>query len=195
MRFFRGCVLLALCSVTLDALATDCTVANRAAVLALPLLAFDQDPHRGWQPLAEVPSCWLDTAELIAEYRRQPRAAGDRPLIWHEAQLRALSGQRDPASALMRQTYKPAQADIGGWNAYVDATIAFLDDDLPALRQARERLAALPPPPGHVLQQGHVTLDAEQVPWPPRLDVVDALVRCMYQPYELAYFSCPLSQL
>jgi hypothetical protein len=195
MRFFRGGVLLALSSVVAPALATDCTVANRAAVLALPLQAFDQNPRDGWRPLTEEPSCWLETAELIAAYRRQPKAAGDRPLIWHEAQLRALSGQRDPASALMRQTYKPAQADIGGWNPYVDATIAFLDDDLPALRQARERLAALPPPPGHVLQQGGVMMDGERVPWPPRLDVIDALVRCMYQPYELAYGACPLSQL
>lgn len=196
MRLNACLVFLALSCASAPLLAAECTVANRDAVLALPLQVFDGDPDAGWRPLAGRPGCSLETADLIADYRRQqPKAAGDLPLLWREAQLRALGGQRDPASALMRATYKPAHADVGGWNAYVDATIAFLDDDLPALKQARARLAALPPPAGRVLNAGHVQMSsdpaAEQVPWPPRLPVVDALLRCMYQPYALAYAACP----
>lgn len=192
MRLTACLMFLALSGASAPLLAAECSVANRDAVLALPLQVFDGDPGAGWRPLADRPGCSLETADLIADYRRQqPKAAGDLPLIWREAQLRALGGQRDPASALMRTTYKPAHADVGGWNAYVDATIAFLDDDLPALKQARARLAALPPPPGRVVRNGMVQVEAEQVPWPPRLPVVDALVRCMYQPYALAYEACP----
>ena len=195
MRLTACLMFLALSGASAPLLAAECSVANRDAVLALPLQVFDGDPDAGWRPLADRPGCSLETADLIADYRRQqPKAAGDRPLIWREAQLRALGGQRDPASALMRTTYKPAHADVGGWNAYVDATIAFLDDDLPALKQARARLAALPPPPGRMVRMvrnGMVQVEAEQVPWPPRLPVVDALVRCMYQPYALAYAACP----
>jgi hypothetical protein len=192
MRLNHCLVFLALSCASAPLLAAECTLANRDAVLALPLQVFDGDPDAGWRPLADRPGCVLETAELIADYRRQqPAAAGDPPLVWREAQLRALGGERDPASALMRTTYKPKHADVGGWNAYVDATIAFLDDDLPALKHARARLAALPPPPGRVVRDGKVQVEAEQVPWPPRLDVVDALVRCMYQPYALAYEACP----
>lgn len=192
MRLTACLMFLALSGASAPLLAAECSVANRDAVLALPLQVFDGDADADWRPLADRPGCSLETADLIADYRRQqPKAAGDRPLIWREAQLRALGGQRDPASALMRTTYKPAHADVGGWNAYVDATIAFLDDDLPALKQARARLAALPPPPGRVVRNGMVQVEAEQVPWPPRLPVVDALVRCMYQPYALAYEACP----
>lgn len=192
MRLTACLMFLALSGASAPLLAAECSVANRDAVLALPLQVFDGDPDAGWRPLADRPGCSLETADLIADYRRQqPKAAGDLPLIWREAQLRALGGQRDPASALMRSTYKPAHADAGGWNAYVDATIAFLDDDLPALKKARARLAALPPPPGRVFRDGMVQVEAEQVPWPPRLPVVDALVRCMYQPYALAYEACP----
>ena len=192
MRLTACLMFLALSCASAPLLAAECSVANRDAVLALPLQVFDGDPDAGWRPLADRPGCSLETADLIADYRRQqPKATSDRPLIWREAQLRALGGQRDPASALMRSTYKPAHADVGGWNAYVDATIAFLDDDLPALKQARAWLAALPPPPGRVVRNGMVQVEAEQVPWPPRLPVVDALVRCMYQPYALAYEACP----
>lgn len=192
MRLTACLMFLALPCASAPLLAAECSVANRDALLALTLQVFDGDPDAGWRPLADRPGCSLETADLIADYRRQqPKAAGDLPLIWREAQLRALGRQRDPASALMRTTYKPAHADVGGWNAYVDATIAFLDDDLPGLKQARARLAALPPPPGRVVRDGRVQVEAEQVPWPPRLPVVDALVRCMYQPYALAYEACP----
>ncbi|MBH1433376.1 hypothetical protein I5U42_18965 [Stenotrophomonas maltophilia] len=80
----------------------------------------------------------------------------------------------------------------------MDATIAFLDDDLPALRRARARLAALPLPPGTTLREGMVEMRSAQglqhVAWPPRLKAVDDLIRCMYQPYALASESCPQSQ-
>ena len=124
-------------------LAGECQFDNRAELLAMPPDAFNQGPGEGWDALVERAGCQLELADLFAAYRRQAKASGHPELAWHESQLRAYEGQRDPASALMRLTYKPADADPEGWNLYVDATIAFLDDDLPTLRRARARLAEI----------------------------------------------------
>ena len=40
-------------------------------------------------------------------------------------------------------------------------------------------MAALPPPPGRVVRDGKVQVEAEQVPWPPRLDVLDGRLRAL----------------
>ncbi|MCO7470168.1 hypothetical protein NJG16_08825 [Stenotrophomonas maltophilia] len=198
MRFSRSLIALALTVASTPAWADECHFDNRAELLAMSPEAFDQGPGEGWDVLVRRAGCQLELADLFAAYRRQAKASGHPQLAWHEAQLRAYEGQRDPASALMRLTYKPAGADPEGWNLYVDATIAFLDDDLPALRRARARLAALPLPPGTTLREGMVEMRNAQglqhVAWPPRLKTVDDLIRCMYQPYALASESCPQSQ-
>lgn len=198
MRFHRSLIALALAIATASASADECRFDNRAELLAMPPEAFDQGPGEGWDALVRRAGCQLELADLFAAYRRQAKASGHPELAWHEAQLRAYEGQRDPASALMRLTYRPAGADPEGWNLYVDATIAFLDDDLPALRRARARLAALPLPPGTTLRDGMVEMRSAQglqhIAWPPRLKTVDDLIRCMYQPYALASESCPQSR-
>jgi len=198
MRFSRSLIALALTVASTPAWADECHFDNRAELLAMSPEAFDHGPGEGWDALGWRAGCQLELADLFAAYRRQAKASGHPQLAWHEAQLRAYEGQRDPASALMRLTYKPAGADPEGWNLYVDATIAFLDDDLPALRRARARLAALPLPPGTTLREGMVEMRNAQglqhVAWPPRLKAVDDLIRCMYQPYALASESCPQSQ-
>lgn len=198
MRRFLSLISLALATATASASADECHFDNRAELLAMSPEAFDHGPGEGWDVLVRRAGCQLELADLFAAYRRQAKASGHPQLAWHEAQLRAYEGQRDPASALMRLTYKPAGADPEGWNLYVDATIAFLDDDLPALRRARARLAALPLPPGTTLRDGRVEMRSAQglqhVAWPPRLKTVDDLIRCMYQPYALASESCPQSQ-
>ena len=195
MKFSRVVLLLALAGASAPALADDCRFDDHAGLQAMTPEAFNRGPGDGWDALIERSGCQLEIADLFAAYRRQSKAAGHTELTWHEAQLRADAGQRDPASALMRLTYRPRNADPEGWNLYVDATIAFLDDDLPALRRMRARLAALPPPAGSGLNDGSALMQAvdgaQRAPWPPRLKIVDALIRCMYQPYALASGSCP----
>ncbi|HIE1101957.1 MULTISPECIES: hypothetical protein [Stenotrophomonas] len=195
MKFSRVILLLALAGSSASALADDCRFDDRAGLLAMTPEAFNRGPGEGWDALIDRSGCQREIADLFAAYRRQAKATGHTELTWHEAQLRADAGQRDPASALMRLTYRPRNADPDGWNLYVDATIAFLDDDLPALRRMRARLAALPPPAGRGLSDGPALMQAadgtQAVPWPPRLKIVDALIRCMYQPYALASGSCP----
>lgn len=178
MRFHRSLIALALAIAAASASADECRFDNRAELLAMSPAAFDHGPGEGWDALVRRAGCQLELADLFAAYRRQAKASGHPQLAWHEAQLRAYEGQRDPASALMRLTYRPAGADPEGWNLYVDA--------------------ALPLPPGTTLKEGMVEMRNAQglqhVAWPPRLKTVDDLIRCMYQPYALASESCPQSQ-
>lgn len=85
--------------------------------------------------------------------------------------------------------------DRGGWNPYVDATIAFLRKDRAALDRARATLAAYVSPPGSGLppvKDGYIELafadgQVRKVRWPPNIDVVDGLAQCFGQPYRQAY--------
>lgn len=192
MHGTRSLLLLALSAAVFPASADDCAV-DRTEMLALTPDQFDQDLRGGWRPMAEKAQCQLAAADLIAAYRAQPKAAGNSTMIWHEAQLRAEAGQDARAVALMRQTYKPAP-DAGGWNPYVDASIALIEKDRPALAAARAALAALPAPPEANVKDGFFSFampsgEVMQVAWPPNLDVVDAFVRCFGQSYRQAYSS------
>jgi hypothetical protein len=151
-----------------------------AASMALGVQAFDQNMEGGWRELARRPGCEERAAELIAAYREaiQRRMS---LLYWHEGQLRAGLGQNEAAIRLMDLSRKP---DDDSWNFYVDATIAFLRGDRPALTAERDRLAALPAPADfreQTLPSGY------RVRWPMNLDVVDGLVRCFGQSYRDAY--------
>jgi hypothetical protein len=70
----------------------------------------------------------------------------------------------------------------------VDATIAFLRGDRPALLAARTALAALPRPADFAprdVQGRPVAMN-----WPPNLNVVDGLLACFGRPYAEAYGGC-----
>jgi hypothetical protein len=157
-----------------------CEVDNRA-MRALGMDAFDQDMTGGWRALSQRPGCEARAAGLIRDYRtfleqRLPI------LYWHEAQLRAGLGENEAAIALMERSRR--RDDRYGWNPYVEATIAFLRGDRPALIAARARLAALPRPADfeeQTLPNGYRTR------WPQNLDVVDGLIRCFGRPYRNAY--------
>lgn len=167
---------------------------DRSRLLGLDESHFDQDETGGWRALAAKPGCDLVAADLLRDYRQvHGNAAGI--LYWHEGQLRALAGQAEAAVALMARSRKPDDADRAGWNPYVDATIAYLRKDRPALEQARARLAAVVPPIGDgvpPVKDGYmeVRLDNGQMMkflWPPNIDVVDGLLQCFDKPYEVAY--------
>jgi hypothetical protein len=142
--------------------------------------AFDQDMNGGWRKIANVPGCEQVAADVIKDYRAFLEGRMS-ILFWHEAQLRANSGDYAPAIKLMRQSYK--DQDFFGWNHYVTATIAFLKNDKKSLLKARKRLAALPDPAERRcvdITGKTITCDA----WPPNLDVVDGLITCFGKPYR-----------
>lgn len=155
------------------------------AMMELRITAFDQDPNGGWRALARRPACKGEAAELIRIYRSRQESFLSM-LFWHEGQLRASRGEIGEAVALFEKAKRPA--DDSGWNAYADATIAFLKKDKAALLEARERLLQTPKPP----EQQWV--DANGKPraapkWPMNIDVVNALVACFGKSYDEAYGS------
>ncbi|AMU96094.1 hypothetical protein AOA14_15920 [Sphingopyxis terrae subsp. terrae NBRC 15098] len=174
---------------------------DRNAILQLDPNMFDQDDKAGWRELANRDGCQAAAADAIALYIESHRETLVRQwqlpsFKWHEAQLRAMAGQVSQATRLMRQSIKPEKGPEGfegwtdyalPWNQYVLATIAFLEGDMDALKEARDRLANSPMPPGFD------TLDRSQVSvppsWPLNLDVVDGLIACIGQPYQEAYGS------
>ncbi|MFZ2235102.1 MAG: hypothetical protein WAV67_01875, partial [Dokdonella sp.] len=81
-----------------------------------------------------------------------------------------------------------------GLNAYADATIAFLRGDRQELDKALADLKATPAPPGETLDDGKIQTTwpdgtKRAVPWPPNVDVVEGLQRCIGKPYRDAYGS------
>ena len=168
---------------------------DKSEMLALDEQSFDQDVGNGgggWRRIASNQECELVAADLIAEYR-QVHGTNSPLLFWHEGQLRAFSGQYPQAIALLKNSYKPEGQDFG-WNAYADATIAFLEDDRQKLDQAIARLKSTPAPPGETLQEGQLEMTQPdgtkfKMRWPLNVDVVQGLQRCMGKPYRDAYGS------
>ena len=158
-------------------------------MLALDEEAFDQGTQ-GWR-LLERQGCYSAAADLIAAYRAKRHPKRDTTSWFHEAQMRAYAGDYARAVAILpnaRHRY-----DGFGWNAYLDATAAFLRRDRAALDAARERLAATPLPHTHQWlfdDAGRPIAVPAPGPgerWPPNLAVVDALQRCFARSYRQAY--------
>ena len=173
--------------------ATTCSY-DKAAMLGLDEEEFDQDLSGGWRAVANTSGCELAAADLLAAYRTQhPKVSA--VLAWHEGQLRAMAGQYERAIPLLNQDRKPPGQDLAGWNYYVDATLAFLRQDKPALLNARHQLAAVPyaegiglPPlkNGYFEVPGQPGHPATHMRWPPNIDVVDGLVACFGKSYSEA---------
>lgn len=170
---------------------------DKARLMALDEQHFDQDTSNGgggWRAVAAESGCELAAADLIRDYREAHGSQSD-ILYWHEAQLRAFAGDYKQAILLMERSHKPMNSDPGGWNPYVDATIAFLQKDRSALGEARARLAAMQPSPDQGMppvKDGFIELpmangQTMKMRWPPNLDVVDGLIRCFDRPYSSAY--------
>jgi hypothetical protein len=158
-------------------------IADRERLLALDPRAFDQDLEGGWRAVALREECQSAAADLIRDYRRL-HGLSDSILYWHEGQLRALAGETKAAIALFERSRK-GPGDRFGWDAYVDATIAFLRHDRRALMAARESLARLPRPADFDPRdpQGHPL----RMAWPVNLDVVDGFIACFGRTYVQAY--------
>jgi hypothetical protein len=108
-------------------------VFDRARLLALDEHSFDQDMNGGWRAVAQNEECTEVAADLIRECR-ETRGLLSTILYWHEGQLRATAGSTDEAIRLFEKSRKAE--DAFGWNLYVDASLAFLRHDKPALLAA-----------------------------------------------------------
>lgn len=158
--------------------------ASRPAVAPQPPIAsalrqtyrqFDQRPGKGWRKLAN-PGQHQRAARLIDLYSANRPGLLEwqkRNLSFHAGQLYAFAGQtklalqRFKASRIPKE---PPNLPIR-WNAYVDATIAFLKNDRVGLKKHRDKVAAGPKFRGTI----------------PNLNVVDALLANFGKPYAIAY--------
>ena len=169
---------------------------DRDALLAMSFENFDQDLDGGWRVIADRDECQIEAADLLAEYRAQyeddPNFHGLSTLIWHEGQVRAGAAQTDQALILFRRSYKEVTHDTDlAWNYYVDATIAFLEQDLAALDAAYAGLKAVPEPDYWVAAaEKFETEYGQKISWPSNLNVVEALRACFGRPYSQAYGNC-----
>ena len=155
---------------------------DRAELLALDEHSFDQDMNGGWRAVARHEECTEIAADLIREYR-ETRGSTSTILYWHEGQLRASAGSTDEAIRLFEKSRKAN--DPVGWNLYVDASIAFLKRDMPALLAARVALASLPRPEDFDPRdaQGNAVV----ISWPLNLSFVDGFITCFDREYKEAY--------
>lgn len=158
---------------------------DREALLALDFAAFDQTESSGWRPLYRA-GCYVEVALLLREYRL--RADGDVPSIipFHEAQMWAYAGETDQALPLFAQAHRTdGSLSAVAWNLYVDGNIAFLRRDRAGLEAAASALAAVPKPPGWDSAVG-VDGNPVSLPWPLNLNVLEAMLRCWDETYEVA---------
>lgn len=158
------------------------------AMMSLDYDAFDTTLGQGWRIVGDTPGCEAAAADLLALYRSEILDAQRRGLMHHEAQLRAASGQTDAAIALIEQVR--AMQTASEMIAYHDAEIAFLRGDLPALRAARARLAAVPQPDYFAEANARFRErypDQRPPIWPLNIDVVDGFIACFGRPYSEAY--------
>lgn len=179
-----------LIALLLAAAAPDCTY-DRAAMMALPQRAFDQDMTGGWRGLS-MRGCQAEAADLIRDWRETNKpGSGASTLYWHEGQLRAEMGQDAAAIALFERSRKTAEEDRGmGWNLYVDGSIAFIRRDRAAFDRARAALAALPKPAGFDLRTKLADGTPITMAWPMNLNVLDGFARCWGKSYNEAYGKC-----
>lgn len=150
---------------------------------------FEENDEVGWPSLVREPGCELAVADLIRRYRIAHGIGmnSQNILLWEEGKLRVFGGEIEDGIKLILASKRD---DDNVWNAYVDATVAFLRRDRNELSAARERLASIPEPPGFAKAAARLQAKTgRSIFWPPNLDIVDGLVACFDQPYFKAYQS------
>ena len=141
--------------------------------------AFDQRPGSGWRKIADEGK-YLEAARLIDRYEQEKKGVEEWQRVnlrFHAGQVYVFADQKDHARARFKTALfakEPADSPIR-WNAYVWATIAFLERDRKKLTSFREEIAK-----GRKLQ-GVV----------PNLDIVDRLIEHFDEPYSVAYRGKP----
>ncbi|HNV68069.1 MAG TPA: penicillin-binding transpeptidase domain-containing protein, partial [Candidatus Ozemobacteraceae bacterium] len=123
---------------------------TREERLTMSYQAFDQQPN-GWRAVGESGTldqgCCIEAAKLIEEYlSRHDRNLENwqrRILHFHAGQMQAFAGEVTAALSHFRNSYDPIEEDRKAplrWNAYVRATIAFLQRDAATLEACRNAM-------------------------------------------------------
>ncbi len=174
--------------------AAECGVEPLSHYLKMSPEEFNQSPQ-GWRSIGNAQTgCDIAAADLIAAYHADllKQAAA---IQWHEAQGRAWAGQNTQALELFKlglayELSMPEERRSYANIYKVEATVAFMENDLPRLRKARDNLAAVPMPEGlaESIAKHQARYPAQPSPtWPPNLDAVEGLIRCFGQPYAKAW--------
>lgn len=155
---------------------------TKASILTLPFASFDQQEGSGWRPLYEA-RCYRQAAELLIEYmQRNPELASQQYILpFHTGQMLALAGHYDKAIEYMQRSYQRTPQTLINWDAYVTATISFLQKDRPELIRQRDLIDQQPP-----MRPGPGVPDS-MVGKKVNLDVVDRFVTCFDESYEVAF--------
>ena len=155
---------------------TDCAnlLANASQTeLALPSHEFDQDENKGWRAL-DATGCTAEAAILVERFLIGYES-NLRSLKWHHAQLLAMTGKYSEAVAAARQAINPSESvqhPNFKCNAYVLATVAFLEKDPVELKRQTQAI------------ESAITIEPMNKI---NLEIVLGLARCIGQPYKAAY--------
>lgn len=152
---------------------------------ALDFAAFDQTENSGWRPLYSA-GCYVEAAQVLREWRRRNGDGRATIIPFHEAQMWAFAGRVEEAQRLFERIYR-ADGSVSAiaWNLYVDGNLAFLRRDRADLAAAAATLAQVPKPEGWDRAVG-VNGERVELPWPINLNVLEAMLRCWSETYEVA---------
>ena len=143
--------------------------------LELDYDTFDQQTGQGWRKIAEEGK-YREAAELIDVYEREKEGLENWQKItlrFHAGQLYAFANMYELAITRFKSSLyekEPPNHPVR-WNAYVNATIAFLEKDKEKLMECREEIAKGPKFKGKI----------------PNLEVVDKFIKYFDEPYSVAY--------
>jgi hypothetical protein len=123
---------------------SDCEVRLQQKLLTdleLDYQTFDQTPDSGFRTLAA--DCPQQAGDLLEAWM-QRNGEPSHSLRWHLAQTRAEAGQTTEAITAARASLRPNEPQDAAfrWNDYVQAVIAFLQNDRERFDQHRNNVAA-----------------------------------------------------
>lgn len=152
--------------------------AERSAYREMSYDEFDQTPGEGWRAFGESTQCRAAAGDLIIDYllysKAQLSGYNVRILRFHAGQVFAFAGESERALAFFRASYGDAysEGDRLDWNSYLDATIAFMEQDRATLEAAHARLLQQTP-----FENGMI----------PNLNIADGFLACYGEGYSKAY--------
>ena len=145
-----GCVLSIIIVSAVGGCATKGVDVERERMLSLSFDQFDQTEGSGFRFLLDQKR-YVEAAELIEAYvRRHWRGLTERERVslhFHAGQLYGIAGNPGKAGPHLKSAHYRNEPTPDGhppyWNAYVDATRAFIEGDRPGLIEARKRMGDL----------------------------------------------------
>jgi hypothetical protein len=139
--------------------------------MALDYDSFDQSvPNGGWRAIVDdteagkvLDAYNVHNSDVLKPWQK-------RIIKWHAGQAYGFANLKQLAINRFKKSYNPEEApdDRFGWNLYVEGSVAFLEQDMTSLVDARDRLKKLNP-------------------GSPNTKILESFVRCFKKPYREAY--------